>query len=95
MQDIKEAYEAINPHATIEIQESDSSAGMKSAIEETCDIGMASRALREAELEELTCIEIAIDAITVVVNTGNPTDNLTSKQVREIYVGDVTKWSET
>lgn len=93
MQKLKEAYEAINTAATIELQESDSSTGMKAAMEGTCDIGMASRALKDSELAELTEITIAIDGIAVIVNNQNPLDSLTAEQVRTIYTGETTKWS--
>lgn len=94
MEKLKEAYLRINPNASIEIQESDSSAGMTAAIDGTCDIGMASRELKESELAALTPIQIAIDGIAVVVNNDNPIGNLTKEQVRLIYTGETAKWSD-
>jgi phosphate transport system substrate-binding protein len=67
MEVLAEEYMALNPDVTIEVQISDSSTGMQNAIDGTCDIGMASRDLKEAELAELTNMEIAIDGIAVVV----------------------------
>lgn len=94
MEKLKEAYLEINPNAVIEIQESDSSAGMTAAIDGTCDIGMASRELKESELEQLTPMQIAIDGIAVIVNNENTTANLTKDQVKAIYTGETQKWSE-
>jgi len=94
MEKLKEAYLAVNPDATIEIQESDSSAGMTAAIDGTCDIGMASRELKDSELEQLTPTQIAVDGIAVIVHNDNPLANLTKEQVRSIYTGETQKWSE-
>ena len=93
MEKLQEAYAKFNPNATIEIQASGSSAGMISAIEGTCDIGMASRELSDAEKEQLSYLVIAQDGIAVIVNNDNPVDNVTVEQLRDIYVGDVTRWS--
>jgi phosphate transport system substrate-binding protein len=92
MEKLKEAYIAINPNAEIEIQMSDSSAGMTAAIDGTCDIGMASRELKDSELEQLTGISIALDGIAVIVNTANPVNAMTSEQVRSIFTGETTGW---
>ena len=94
MEKLKEAYEAINPDANIEVQMSDSSAGMTGAINGTCDIGMASRALKDSEKAELIDTQIALDGIAIIVNNDNPTDDVTKEQVRQIYVGELTKWNE-
>ena len=94
MEKLKEAYLELNPDAVIEIQMSDSSAGMTAAIDGTCDIGMASRELKESEKEVLTETQIALDGIAVIVNNDNPTTNLTKEQVRSIYIGETTYWNE-
>lgn len=94
MEKLKEAYLKVNPNAVIEIQESDSSAGMTATINGTCDIGMASRELKESEMRQLTTKRIAIDGIAVIVNNGNPVVNLTKKQVQAIYMSKTQKWSE-
>jgi len=93
MEKLKEAYMAINPNATIEIQSSDSSAGITGAIDGTCDIGMASRELKDSELEQLTVTQIALDGIAVIVNHENPTTSLTKEQVKEIFTGGILTWS--
>ncbi len=94
MEKLKEAYLAINPNATIEVQQSDSTTGMTSVMEGMCDIGMASRELKDSELAAgLTPTVIAMDGIAVVVNHNNTVDNLTSEQVKEIFTGKLTDWS--
>lgn len=94
MEKLKEAYLEINNNAQIEIQMSDSTSGMKAVMDGTCDIGMASRSLKDSEKEKLTGIEIAMDGIAVIVNPENSIDNLTDMQVKEIFTGLATKWSD-
>ena len=94
MEKLKEAYVAINSGAEIEIQESDSSAGMTNTMNGTFNIGMASRALKDSELAELTEIVIAIDGIAVIVNKENPQNGLSVEQVKNIYIGAIGKWSD-
>ncbi len=95
MEKLSEAYMAINPEVEIEVQQSDSTTGMTSAMEGVCDIGMASRDLKDSELEAgLVPTAIALDGIAVVVNNNSDIEELTSEQVRQIYIGEVTKWSE-
>ncbi len=95
MEKLKEAYLAVNTGATIEIQESDSTTGMTSAIEGICDIGMASRELKDSELESgLKPQVIAMDGIAVIVNNNSAINELTSEQVKSIYKGEALNWSE-
>ena len=95
MEKIIEAYKSVNPNARIELQTSDSTTGVTNAANGTCDIGMASRGLKETEkakgLKEIT---IAIDGIAVVVNKANPLVNAKIEIVRDIYMGKIQKWSE-
>lgn len=93
MEKLKEAYNAINPDVTIEINQSDSTTGMSSAADGICDIGMASRDLKDSEIEKgLKATVIAMDGITVIVSNDNPATGLTSEQVKNIYTGDITTW---
>ena len=95
MEKLQEAYQAINPDVTIELQQSDSSTGMTSAIDGSCDIGMASRELKESELEKgLVPVVIAMDGIAVIVNNDCPLDALESEQVKQIFTGELTRWDE-
>lgn len=95
MEKLKEAYLVKNPDVSIEIQQSDSSTGISNAIDGTCDIGMASRELKDSEIEKgLTATVIAMDGIAVIVNNDSSIDNLTSEQVMKIYTGEATVWSD-
>lgn len=95
MEKLKEGYEAVNPNVEIEIQQSDSTTGMESALSGTYDIGMASRALKDTETEKgLTGTQIALDGIAVIVNKENSLADITSDQVKDIYTGEITDWSE-
>lgn len=95
MEKLKEAYLKVNTGAEIEIQTNDSSTGMSMTAEGTCDIGMASRELKDAEIEKgLKATVIATDGITVIVNKVNPLDDITTEQVKNIYVGEVLTWDE-
>ena len=94
MEKLKEAYLKVNTNAEIEIQASDSTTGMKLAMEGTCDIGMASRELKESELKSLKPTVIAMDGLAVIVNKENPVSNLTSDQIKGIFKGEITSWNE-
>lgn len=95
MEKLKEAYAKVNSNANIEVQQSDSTTGITSASDGLCDIGMASRDLKDEEKSlGLTATVIATDGIAVIVNKENPTDDLTSDQVKSIYVGDTTDWAD-
>ncbi|MCI5520901.1 MAG: substrate-binding domain-containing protein [Treponema sp.] len=94
MEKLIEAYKGVNPNAKIELQTSDSTTGVTNAINGTCDIGMASRTLKDSEkakgVKEIT---IAIDGIAVIVNKVNPVADMTKTQVEQIFTGKTTKWS--
>lgn len=95
MEKLAEAYKALNSAVTVEVQQSDSTTGVTSSIEGVCDIGMASRDLKDEETAKGAQGQvIAMDGIAVVVNNDNPVDDLTSEQVKDIYVGDTTDWSD-
>ena len=95
MEKLIEAYKSENPNAKIELQTSDSTTGVTNAINGTCDIGMASRSLKDSEkskgVQEVT---IAIDGIAVIVNKSNPIENLSKAQVEQIFTGKTLKWNE-
>ena len=95
MEKLKEGYEAVNPNASIEIQQSDSTTGVESTISGVCDIGMASRELKDSETEAgLTSTVIALDGIAVIVSNDNPTADLSKDAVASIFKGEVTTWDE-
>ncbi len=92
---LSEAYGSVNPNVKIELQTSDSSTGVSNAAAGTCDIGMASRGLKDSEkakgLQEIT---IALDGIAVIVNKENPLENLTKEDVEAIFTGKTKRWNE-
>ena len=94
MEQLIEAYKAVNPNAQIDLQTSDSTSGMTGAMDGTFAIGMASRELKDEEAAQLTGTAIALDGIAVIVNTANTVDNLTMDQIRSIYVGETTDWAD-
>ena len=95
MEKLKEAYVAINPDVTIEVQQSDSTTGVTYSIDGTCDLGMASRDLKDSEKEKgVEATVIAMDGIAVIVNNESAVEDLSADQVKAIYTGEVTDWSQ-
>lgn len=93
MEKLKEAYTAVNPDVTVEINQSDSTTGVNSAVDGICDIGMASRELKDSEIEKGALgTVIAMDGITVIVSNDNPVHELTADEVKDIYTGKITTW---
>ena len=93
MEQLAEAYEAINTGVDVQVQQSDSTTGVQNAMDGTCEIGMASRELKDSETG-VTATVIAQDGIAVIVNQENPVDDLTTEQVAAIYTGETTVWSD-
>lgn len=94
MEKLIESYKAVNAGAEIELQTSDSTTGMTGAADGTLDIGMASRALKDTEIEAgLNGTQIAMDGIAVVVNWSNPAEDISAEAVREIFTGEITEWN--
>ena len=95
MEKLAEAYKKVNTNVNVEVQQSDSTTGMTSAMDGSYDIGMASRELKDSELEGgLTPTVIALDGIAVIVNNDNTTEDLTKDQVKAIFTGEVSTWKE-
>ncbi len=93
MEKLKEAYQALHPQVRIEVQQSDSSTGVRSAKEGVCDFGMVSRNLKDSEKNAgLVATAIALDGLAVIVNPQNPVKNLTREQIRKAFTGEVTRW---
>jgi phosphate transport system substrate-binding protein len=92
-----EAYMAMHPDVKIDVQGGGSSTGVKSAGQDTTDIGNASREIKDSEMEEypdLVVHTIAYDGIAPVAHPDVPVDDLTLEQVRDIFAGNITNWSE-
>lgn len=95
MEKLAEAYEQVNPEATIEVQQSDSTTGVNMAIEGTCNIGMASRDLKDSEISKGALSQaIARDGIAVIVPVESVIEGLTSDQVKQIFSGEITSWDD-
>ena len=94
MEKLVEAYQVLNPNANISLQSSDSTSGMNDAMSGVAQIGMASRALKDSESAELTGIQIAMDGIAVIVHPDNEVENLTLEQLKSIFTGEITQWSQ-
>lgn len=95
MEKLKESYKSLNPNATIEIQQSDSTTGINSAIEKIADIAMVSREFKDSELKKgLKTQVLALDGLAVIVNKSNPIDSLSKDSVKKIFTGDITTWEK-
>ncbi len=95
MEKLAEAFQAANPQVTVEVQQSDSTTGVNMAVDGTCDIGMASRELKDSETGAgVQSTAIALDGIAVIVAPQSSVDKLTSQQVCDIYTGAVTNWAD-
>lgn len=95
MEKLKESYKSLNPNATIEIQQSDSTTGINSAIEKIADIAMVSREFKDSELKNgLKTQVLALDGLAVIVNKVNPIDSLSKDSVKKIFTGDITTWEK-
>ncbi len=94
---LAESFEALEPGVTVYVQGGGSSVGVRSAADRSADIGMASREVKPSELNEhpeLVVHTIARDGIAIVTEPGCVVENLTMEQVRQIFAGEITSWSE-
>ena len=95
MEKLAEAYQKANTNVTVDVQQSDSSTGIKDAINGTSDIGMASRDISDDELSQgIKSVTIAQDAIAVIVNKDNAVEDITMDEIKSIYTGSKTTWSD-
>ena len=95
MEKLAEAYQKANTNVTVDVQQSDSSTGIKDAINGTSDIGMASRDISDDELSQgIKSVIIAQDAIAVIVNKDNAVEDITMDEIKTIYTGSKTTWSD-
>ena len=94
MEALAEAYMERNVDTNIEIQSTGSTAGITGVIDGNVEIGMASRELKDEEAAVLKHQAIGIDGIAIIVHNNNPIDDLSLEQVKTIYLGETTAWSE-
>ena len=90
-----EAFMEANPDTTFTYNPTGSGSGIQAVQEGRCDIGLSSRALKDAEKEAgLTETVLAYDGIAMIVNPANPVEDLSLEQIADIYTGKITNWSE-
>ena len=95
MEGIAEKYKEVTPEVVVEVQGVGSSAGVKAVADGTADIGMVSRELKDNEQnEDFVITTMAYDGIAIVVNPANGVTDLTAAQVKDIFEGTVTNWSQ-
>ncbi|WP_394908320.1 substrate-binding domain-containing protein [uncultured Helicobacter sp.] len=95
MEKLAESYKSVNPNATLEILQSDSTTGINSVLDGIADIGMVSRELKEAELKKGLKVQVlATDGLAIIVNKANALDSISKESVKKIFMGEVTKWQE-
>ena len=95
MEKLIEAYKTVNPNAELELLTTDSTTGVSGALDGTYTIGMASRELKDSEVEGgAQATVLALDGIAVVVNPANTTEDLTVDQIKGIYTGELTTWAD-
>ncbi|MCM1246378.1 MAG: phosphate ABC transporter substrate-binding protein [Roseburia sp.] len=91
---LSEAYMEEHKDIKVTYNPTGSSSGIQAVSEGRCDIGLASRDLKEEEKSELTGTVVAIDGIGVIVNPDNPVSDLSVEQVGKIYTGEIKNWKE-
>lgn len=95
MEKLQEAYIALNPRAEVEILQSDSTMGINATTENIADIAMVSRELTSGEIARGLVVQVlAMDALVVVVNKQNALENVRADAIKQIFLGQITKWSE-
>lgn len=95
MEKLAEKYQKINTNATIEIQQNDSTTGVTAVTDGICDIGMASRELKDSEIKNgAKSTVIAMDGIAIILNNENTVDNLSAQTIKDIYTATITNWDE-
>lgn len=91
---LSEAYMGKNSDVKVTYNPTGSGAGIQAVQEGRCDIGLASRNLKDEEKADLNETVVAVDGIAVIVNPENPVADLTVEQIAQVYKGEVTNWQE-
>lgn len=91
---LSEAYMEEHEGIKVTYNPTGSSSGIQAVAEGRCDIGLASRDLKEEETADLQGTVIAIDGIGIIVHPDNPVTDLTIEQIGKIYTGEITNWKE-
>lgn len=91
---LAENYRHVNPNAEIEINQTDSDNGIENISTGISDIAMSSRELTEEEAVDTNCVTIAKDTIAVIVNRKNPVTDISTKQLKSVYLKTITTWDK-
>lgn len=92
---LSEQFMEDNQDVTITYDATGSGTGIEAVATGTCDIGLASRNLKDAEVEKgLAATTVALDGIAIIVNENCPVDDLTVEQIAAIFTGEVTDWAD-
>ena len=91
---LTEAFQEKYPNVTVTYNPTGSGSGITAVTEGNCDIGLASRNLKDEEKNGLTSTTVAIDGIAMIVNTANEVSDLSLDQIAKIYTGEITNWKD-
>ena len=91
---LSEAFQEKYPNVTVTYNPTGSGSGITAVTEGNCDIGLASRNLKDEEKNGLTSTTVAIDGIAMIVNTANEVSGLSLDQIAKIYTGEITNWKD-
>ena len=91
---LTEGFAEVEPGVTVSYDPTGSGAGITGAADKTLDIGLSSRALKDDEKADVDGTTIALDGIAIIVNNASKVEDLTVDQLKQMFTGEVTNWSE-
>ena len=91
---LTEGFAEVEPGVTVSYDPTGSGAGITGAADKTLDIGLSSRALKDDEKADVDGTTIALDGIAIIVNNASKVENLTVDQLKQMFTGEITNWSE-
>lgn len=91
---LTEGFAEVEPGATVSYDPTGSGAGITGATDKTLDIGLSSRALKDDEKADVEGTTIALDGIAIIVNNASKVEDLTVDQLKQMFTGEITNWSE-
>lgn len=91
---LTEGFAEVEPDVTVSYDPTGSGAGITGAADKTLDIGLSSRALKDDEKADVDGTTIALDGIAIIVNNASKVEDLTVDQLKQMFTGEITNWSE-
>ena len=91
---LTEGFAEVEPGVTVSYDPTGSGAGITGAVDKTLDIGLSSRALKDDEKADVEGTTIALDGIAIIVNNASKVEDLTVDQLKQMFTGEITNWSE-